>query len=223
MPTWNFFAFDSKRVAQAILAPAHDAVRNRDLAAWQKIYDKLASYHYPPLPGGFAWGGSIVDAFANVPGAISRDAVPDQTSNALRKVLQTFVELVAKHHVESRCTRARTWVVRLVPWQNLLSSREELGEIERFKTEIVPAQKHPPDPFWCLASNDAVDANYIAPEVAANFAELEAKVGLLRSLPGRAKLDDEVLAVARDLAAAGLLIELAANLGLALYFREDGT
>jgi hypothetical protein len=222
MPTWEFFAFKSNEVAKALLLPTQNAIRNGDLAAWQKVYDKLNSYHYPPHVNGFSWGGTIVENYANRPDAISRDAVPDEGSFALRKQLQTFVELVSRHHLESWSTRPRTWVTSLVDWKILLKSPEEFEQIQAFQSEIIGRQTQPPDPFCCLASNDATDANYVPPETVASFAELEAKTGLLRSLPTR-NTNDELPGLMRDLAAAGLLIELAANAKLALYFREDGT
>jgi hypothetical protein len=49
------------------------------------------------------------------------------------------------------------------------------------------------------------------------------KVGLFRGLVQRTDLGEEVHALARDLAATSPLIELAANCGLSVYFREDGT
>ena len=52
---------------------------------------------------------------------------------------------------------------------------------------------------------------------------MEATVGLFRKLARRSDLDEEIAALARDLAAASLLIELAAVGKLALFFREDGT
>jgi len=95
--------------------------------------------------------------------------------------------------------------------------------MELFQQEVLPARKILPDPFWCLSSNRAVDANYVSPEIVAKLSEVEATVGLFRSLARRTDFDPEMKSLALDLAAVGLLIELAANLGLALYFREDGT
>jgi hypothetical protein len=46
MPMWEWFAFDSTAVSSAILQPAQQAIRNRDLAAWQRVYDQLSQTHY---------------------------------------------------------------------------------------------------------------------------------------------------------------------------------
>lgn len=222
MPEWHFFAFNSRDVSKALLAPAQEAVRNRDLSEWQKIYDKLNIYHYPPHRSGFSWEGTIIQNFASS-ARLSRDQVPSESLPGLRKCLQTFVELVSSHHVQSRCTRVRHWVLHEVQWKRILASKEEFAELELFNKEAWARKLHLPDPFWCLASNEAVDSNYIDPEMVQRLAEEEANAGLFRRLASRDDLDIETKNLARDLAAAALLIELAANLGLALYFREDGT
>ena len=222
MPEWHFFAFDSKAVSKALLTPAQEAVRKRDLPAWQQVYDKLNSCHYPPYKSGFSWEGTIIQNFAQH-SELSRNELRDESHPVLRKCLQTFVELVSSHHLQSRCMRVRTWVLEIIPWKKLLASNEEMAELELFSKEAWARKLQLPDPFWCLASNSAVDANYVDPEMVQRLAEEEAKVGLFRRLAGRIDLDVETKALARDLAAAALLVELAANLGLALYFREDGT
>jgi hypothetical protein len=222
MPEWHFFAFRSKDVSKALLTPAQEAVRNHDLSAWQKVYDKLNTCHYPPRASGFSWEGTIIQNFANS-SQLSRDQVPDETLPGLRKCLQTFVELVSSHHLESRCMRVRHWVLDEIPWKRLLSSGEEFAELELFNKEAWTRKEHLPDPFWCLESNSATDSNYIDPEMVERLAEEEAKTGLFRRLARRDDLDIEIKGLARDLAAAAQLVELAANLGLALYFREDGT
>jgi hypothetical protein len=222
MPEWHFFAFNSKAVSKALLIPAQEAVRNRDLPAWQQVYDKLNSYHYPPYTSGFSWEGTIIQNFEqNL--RLSPDRMPDETDFVLRRCLQTFVELVSSNHLVSRCTRVRHWVLHEMPWKRILAENEEMAELELFNKEAWARKLQLPDPFWCLASNDAVDANYIDPEMVQRLAEEEARVGLFRRLANRTDLDVETRALAQDLAAAALLVELAANLDLALYFREDGT
>ena len=145
-----------------------------------------------------------------------------RTSPVLRKCLQTFVELVSPFRLTSRCTHVRSQIVGVIPWEKVLS-KQELAQMQLFTTEIIASERQPIDPFWCLASNDACDANYVAPEVVATAADAESTIGLFRNLVRRNDLDDDLKALAKDLAAVGLLIEMAANLGFALYFREDGT
>lgn len=221
MPEWHFFAFNAKRAATGLLEPAQEAIRNRDLSAWQAVYDKLNSYHYPPHISGFSWEGTVIGNVGH--GKILRDEIPDESSGHLRKSLQHFVELVSRHHLESRRLKLRVWVLNLIRWDEVLTSEDELKEIELFKREILFGRKDVPDPFWCLSSSEVVDANYVSPETVAKLAEVEARVGLLRRLARRTDLGPNMTAFGPDLAAAGLLIELAANLGLALYFREDAT
>jgi hypothetical protein len=218
MPEWNFFAFNANGAAKALLLPAQEAVRNRDLPAWQLVYDKLNSYHYPPHASGFSWEGTIAAA-----GQLSRNQVPAESSDDLRRCLQTFVELVSSHRVVSRWPRPRHWIVHEIQWKNLLVSNEEFAELELFNKEVWARKLQPPDPFWCLASTSATDASYIDPGMVARLAEEEVKVGLFRRVACRSDLDVETKAYVLDAAAAALLIGLSANLGLALYFREDGT
>lgn len=222
MPEWHFFAFNSKAVSKALLMPAQEAVRKRDLPAWQQVYDKLNSYHYPPHGSGFSWEGTIIQNFAQN-SQLSRDQVPEESLHVLRRCLQTFVELVSSHHLESRCFRVRHWVLHEVPWKKILAANDEIAELEVFNKEAWARKLQLPDPFWCLASNSAVDANYVDPEMVQRLAAEEAQVGLFRRLASRTDLDVETKAITQDLVAAALLVELAANLGLALYFREDGT
>src|SRR5262245_33543979 len=179
MPEWHFFAFDSKAVSKALLTPAQEAVRSRDLPAWQKVYDKLNTYHYPPHRSGFSWEGTIIENFAKGSG-LARDQVPDESLPGLQKCLQTFVELVSSHHLQSRCMRLRTWVLDIVPWKKLLASNEEMAELELFNKEAWARKTELPDPFWCLGSNSATDANYVDPEMVQRLAQEEARVGLFR-------------------------------------------
>src|SRR5215471_7457935 len=104
MPEWNFFAFNAYAVAKALLVPAQEAVRERDLAAWQKVYDKLNTFHYPPHDSGFSWEGTIIANHASR-NELSRDQVPDESNFALRRCQQTFIELVSKYRLESRWPR----------------------------------------------------------------------------------------------------------------------
>jgi hypothetical protein len=227
MPMWEWFAFDSTAVSSAILQPAQQAIRNRDLAAWQRVYDQLSQTHYRPYLSsyGSALGYSPNNATIITPGRdkVSRDQVPQESAFPLRRALQTFVEQVSSLKVEGKFPRARHWVLSEVLWPKTLKPQAERDELEQFKTQIIVRSEKLPDPFWCLESNSAVDSNYVAPEIVAQMAKVEATVGLFRGLVQRTDLGDEVHALARELAAASLLIELAASRGLALYFREDGT
>jgi hypothetical protein len=106
MPEWNFFAFDTVAVAHSILAPAQEAVRNHDLAAWQKVFDVLNGTHF--LPHISRNGHCYVQPYTLVSGivapqfAISRDNIPDESDFGLRRTLQTFVEFMSPHSVQSR-------------------------------------------------------------------------------------------------------------------------
>jgi hypothetical protein len=227
VPMWEWFAFDSTAVSSAILQPAQQAIRNRDLAAWQNVYDQLSQTHYHPYLSSYGspLGYSPNKATIITPGRdkLSRDEVPQESAFPLRRALQTFVEQVSSLKVEGKFPRARHWVLSEVSWTRILKPQAEHDELEQFKTQIIARREKLPDPFWCLESNSAVDSNYAAPEIVAQMAKVEATVGLFRALVQRTDLGDEVHALARDLAAASLLIELAASRGLALYFREDGT
>src|SRR5215472_8135384 len=134
MPEWHFFAFDAKAVSKALLTPAQQAVRSRSLSEWRHVYDKLNTYHYPPHRTGFSWEGTIIQNFANN-SQLSRDEIPDESLHVLRRCLQTFVELVSSHHLQSRCMRVRTWVLDLMPWKKLLMSDDERAELELFNKE----------------------------------------------------------------------------------------
>jgi len=110
-----------------------------------------------------------------------------------------------------------------IAWPKILTLESELNELELFNKEVLMRRENLPDPFWCLESNNAVDSSYVEPKTVARLAEAEATAGLFRRLVRRTDLDQEVKPLVRDLATAGLLIELAASRNLALYFREDGT
>ena len=222
MPVWYWFAFDPKAVASAVLQPAQQAVRDVDLAAWQKTFDQLSETH--PRPYVSVYGYSPNKATIITPGRdeLTRNTVPKESDFPLRRALQTFVEHASGLTVEGTFFRPRHWVMREVAWPKLLS-RPELDEMAMFKEEFIAGRSKLPDPFWCLESNSAVDSNFIAPEVVARMADMEATAGLFRKLTRRSDLDEEIASLARDLAAAALLIELAAAGKLALFFREDGT
>jgi hypothetical protein len=222
MPEWNFFAFHANAVAKALLVPAQEAVRGRDLAAWQKVYDALNTFHYPPYDSGFSWEGTIIAN--NAPrNELSRDQVPDESNFTLWRCLQTFIELVSKYRLESRWPRVKHWVLNEAQWPKLLLSQQEYAELELFNKECWARKERLPDPFWCLASTSATDSNYIDPEMVARLAEEETSVGLFRRLAASDDIDLEVKSYIREIAAVATLVELAANFGLALYFREDGT
>lgn len=227
MPRWEWFAFHPTVVSSAILQPAQQAIRNRDLAAWQKVYDQLSQTHYRAYlsPYGSALPYSPNKGTIITPGTdeLSRDEVPQESAFPLRRALQTFVEQVSSLCIIGTFPRARHWVLSEVSWPKILRLQAERDELEQFKTQLIARRNKLPDPFWCLESNSAVDSNYAAPEVVAQMAKVEATVGLFRGLVRRTDLGDEVHALAQDLAEASLLVELAASRGLGLYFREDGT
>ena len=227
MPEWNFFAFDTVAVANSILAPAQEAIRNRDLAAWQKVFDVLNGTHFLPhiSRNGHCYvrPHSLVSGIVAPQFAISRDNIPDESDFGLRRTLQTFVEFMSPHSVQSRRVKLRNRVMNLIPWDKVLTSQEELDEIQLFQNTIIVRSKNLIDPFWCLESNDAADTNYANPETVAHMAEVESAVGLFRRLAHRTDLDEGARYVAPELATAGLLIELAATRSYGLYFREDGT
>jgi len=222
MPRWEWFAFNSNAVASAILQPAQQAVRNRDLSAWQKLYDQLSETHCRPYVSAYGYSPNKTTLIEPGRDELSRSEVPQESSFALRRTLQTFVEQAGRLSMEGQFPRARHWVLEEVSWSKLLP-RAELGELEFFQKQIITGRTKLPDPFWCLESNSAVDSNFVSPNLVAEMAAKEAEIGLFRNLAGRSDLDEEVASLARDMAAAGLFIELAAALNFALFFREDGT
>lgn len=223
MPMWEWFAFDSIAVSSAILEPAQQAIRSRDLAAWQQLYDELSQTHYRPSVSRLGYRPNKATIITPDRDKLSRDEVPQETAFPLKRALQTFVEQVSSLRVEGKFPRARHWVLSEISWAKILKSQAERDELELFKTQIIASKKKLPDPFWCLESNSAVDSNYVTPEIVAQMAKVETTVGLFRGLVQRTDLGVEIHGVAQDLASASLLIELAASDGLALYFREDGT
>jgi hypothetical protein len=227
MPEWFFFAFNAQTVAKAMLEPAQEAVRKRDLPAWQKTFDLLKRTHYPPhvsLTGHYSpMEFTLVDGCVAPKFAISRDKIPEESDFGLRRTLQTFVEFVSPHRIASRRTRVRNRVMEPGRWEKSLVSQEDREEMQLFRDEIIVRREKLPDPFWCLESNEAADCNYASPEAVARMAEVESTVGLFRRLVRRTDLDEDLHSLTRDLATAGFLIELAASCGYALYFREDGT
>ena len=227
MPEWFLFAFNAQLVAKAMLEPAQEAVRKRDLPAWQKTFDLLKRTQYPPrvsLTGHYSpMEFTLVDGCVAPKFAISRDKIPDETDFGLRRTLQTFVEFVSPFRIASRRTRVRTAVMDPGRWEKSLISQEDREEMQLFRDEIIVRRKKLPDPFWCLESNEAADCNYASPETVARMAEVESTVGLFRRLVRRTDLDEDLHSLTHDLAAAGLFIELAASCGYALYFGEDGT
>jgi hypothetical protein len=134
MPQWYFFAFPSQRVAKALLEPAQEAIRNRDLPAWQKIFDLLKQTPYPPrvsLSGTYdITNYTLVDGCVASKFAISRDRIPEESDFGLRRTLQTFVEFVSPHRIESNRTRVRNRVMEPRPWDQILISQEDRDEMQ---------------------------------------------------------------------------------------------
>ena len=227
MPEWHFFAFDPIAVANSILTPAQVAARNRDLAAWQKVFDILSGTHFQPhlSPSGncHVLPYSLVDGIVAPRFAISRDIIPNESDFGLRRTLQTFIEFVSPLSIQSTRVKLRNMIMNLIPWEAVLTSQEERDEMQLFQKTILVRGKKLPDPFWCLESSDAADTNYANAESVARMAQVESTVGLFRRLARRTDLDEYPRYVAPELATAGLLIELAATRGYGLYFREDGT
>ena len=95
--------------------------------------------------------------------------------------------------------------------------------MDYFVKQIIVRKDKLPDPFWCLESNSAVDSNYITPQAVAVMSEIEAETGLFRQLINRTDPKEEVHALAKDIAAAIYFTQLAASMGLGIYWREDGT
>ena len=225
MPFWNFFAFDSRSVAEAVLQPAEEAIRSRNLPLWQKVFNLLSRSHYSPRVsyGRYSPNETPLTGCVAKKDTLSAELIPEESAFGLRRTLQTFVEQIATHRLEGKFPRPRHWVCSEVSWPKILKSRAEVDQMEAFKSQIIARQTKAPDPFWCLESNSAVDSNYAAPETVKSIAESESRVALFRNLGRREDLDGEIKALARELANAGLFLELAASQDLALYFREDGT
>jgi len=229
MPHWYFFAFEPKSVAEVLLKPAQQAVRSCDLAAWQKVFDVLNRSHPCPEvhPSEFAAyyapnQFTLVQAVA-ANRAVSADKIPEESDFGLRRTLQAFVESVSLYRERGRFPSPRHWILDEVDWHQILKSDEELSELEFFKTRVIARSSKLPDPYWCLESNDAVDSNYVTPEVVGRMAELEDVIGLFRQLARRTDLATELAALANDLASVGLLVQQAARSDLGMYFRQDGT
>jgi hypothetical protein len=101
---WEWFAFNSTAVSSAILQPAQQAIRNRDLAAWQEVYDQLSQTYFRPYLS--SYGSPVryspIKAAIITPGRdqLSRDEVPLESAFPLRRALQTFIEQVSSLKVE---------------------------------------------------------------------------------------------------------------------------
>lgn len=227
MPEWNWFAFHPSAVSKSVLEPAQKAVRERDLAVWQDLYDFLSQTHTRPYLSNLRTKlsphkGTIFTATAGAD-TLTRDEIPEETSFPLRRALQIFVEQLSLLTLEGDFPRPQHWIRHEIDWSRFLASDAEGEELRHFMKEIAARKEKLPDPFWCLESNSAVDSNYITPQAAAEMAEMEAKVGLFRELIGRTDPKEEAHALAKDMAAAMLFVQLAALKRLGIYFREDGT
>lgn len=225
MPEWNWFAFHPYAVSKSMLEPAQKAVRERDLGAWQSIYDLLSQTHTRPYMSHniTRFSPNKYTIISNAHDVLVRDRIPEESSIELRQALQAFVEHVSWLMLEGDFPRPRHWIGYEIDWSRFLKSDAERREFEHFKDQIIVRKEKLPDPFWCLESNSAVDSNYITPEAAAEMAELEAEIGLFRRLIYRTDKKEESYALSRDMHAAMLLIELAASKKLGVYVREDGT
>lgn len=210
MPFWNFFVFDSNSAVEQMLLPVQQAIRNRDLSVWRKLFEQLYAKFSPE------------SRRVGKP-ALSAESIPDEEDSDLRWRLQVFVQQMAEHRLTGNFPRLRHWVCYEISWPKVLKSQDEIDQMETFKRDVIARQTRLPDPFWCLESNSAVDSNYVAPEVVRRIAATESKVGLFRKLGQRTDFDPEWQRVAREVARAGALIDVAASRGLALYFYEDGT
>jgi hypothetical protein len=208
MPRWHFFSFNAQAVAEAILSPAQNAVRNTDAGAWRAIYDTLER----------SGVGGMVPRWQT----LSADQVPDESLFPLRRALQLFVEQEAVEHLESEQSGPRHWILHEIDWSRYLVSQAEHDQLALFTTEVIARRTRLPDPFWCLESNDAVDSNYVSADIVRRIAEAEETVGLFRRVVSLTT-DVEHQMFARDIAAAGSLVGRAAGRELALYYREDGT
>jgi hypothetical protein len=210
MPFWNFFAFDSNSAAEAMLQPVQQAIRNRNLSLWRKLFERLYAEFSPE------------STTVGKP-ALSAESIPDEADSDLRWRLQVFVQQMAEHRLRGNFPRLRHWVCYEISWPRVLKSQVEIDQMEAFKRDVIARKESLPDPFWCLESNSCVDSNYVAPEVVRRIAATESVVGLFRKLGERMDLDPERQGVAREVARAGALIDVAASRGLALYFYEDET
>ena len=187
----GFLAFDAGAVAHTILLPAQKAVRNRDLGAWQEVYDRLNRCHQPycHLPNG---DRTIIENLASLKPRLSRDEVPDESNWVLQMALRDYLWLASSHRMRSHKQIVRTWLLQRISWKEMLISDEELAELELFQKEAWDPMVRPPDPFWCLASSKG----------------------------GRRDGEDEVKPFVSEAAAEALLVQVAARSGLAIYFSE---
>lgn len=225
-----FLAFDARAVAHTIFLPAQKAVRNRDLGAWQEVYDSLNRCHLPycHLPNG---DRTIIENLASLEPKLSRDEVPDESNWVLQMALRGYLRLASSHRMRSHKQIVRTWLLHRISWKEMIISDEELAELELFQKEAWDPTMRPPDPFWCLASSNTTHCNYIEPDMVVRLAEAETKVGLFRRLAlcpdlgdfrkgGRRDGEDEVKPFVSEAAAEALLVQVAARSGLAIHFSE---
>jgi len=227
----NALAFDAKAVAALMFLPAQEAVRNRDLAAWQKVYDNLNRCRHSPDPVGYFRlpERTIIGNYSSLK-ELSRDKVPDESNYILQMALRDFLRLISNHRMESRMQIVRQWLLHRIAWNEMLSSDEEAAELELFQKEAWAPTVHPPDPFWCLASGGSSHRNYIDSKMVARLAEAEARAGLFRRLAlcpdlgdfhkGGRRDRDEVKPFVCEAAVQALLIQVAASRGLSVFFSE---
>jgi hypothetical protein len=230
MPLWNLFAFDASSAASHVLTPLLQAVRSSDLSGWQEEFKKLQLVHrrssMSPYGGPYPNNKPItsVEYYHGEPG-LSENAVPQESSPALRCLVQEFVEAISPHYLRGAFFRLRSWVVGEVSWPRLLVSNAERLHMALFQHALLgwPDWPEIPDPFGFLNHTSATDSTYVSPAVVKHMAETEQTTGLFRRLLQDTHHDKELHALARDLASIATLIELAANQSFGLYYREDGT
>src|SRR5215469_487004 len=218
MPQWQFVAFNPK-AAETVLVPAQQALRSKDVDAWQSAYDKLSQFHPSAITG---YAGQLYPRSKPITSwyvEVSRDQVPDENSDKLKSLLMLFLEAIAAYRVESKMSKPRVWAAigGELAWKSIWKSEVEAEEHKLLMKEIFDLQKSVPDPFWFVQTR-YISSTYVAPEGVRRLAAAEKQTNFLRRLGSG--LDGELGMIGYDMARLGLVIELAALEGLALHYQE---
>jgi len=227
MAEWNFFAFNANRASLKIFVPVLDIVKRADLTAWQKWFQSLQHVHRPTRYAGYDIYPNdrpITDVqyhHRQVP--LTDNEIPELGSPSLRWLLQDVLETIAVHYLEGNFPRPHTWIVDEPDLGQALSDEKESEELELLKREIFNNKNQLPEPFWFLGESETTFSAYVSPKTVETLARVEMSVGLLRRLEQRQDLSETLRLLAPELAALGLLMELAANRKMGLYYREDAS
>jgi hypothetical protein len=235
MPQWQFVAFSTETAAK-ILTRVQQALRDRDLKAWQEVYAQLQKFYICKVSD-WAYSSAPPKTYlypiADGATEISATGVPPETVPVgspidaeihppLTRLLMDFLTAIARYRQESEMSKPFIWASPRgeLAWERIYISDAEREEHQLLCREVFNCQRDFPEPFHLIRSR-YVNSSYVAPEAVARLAAAERQTGLLRRVGD--ELEGEAGMIGRDLARLGLLIELAARERLALHYREDGT